>query len=225
MNKEHILMSHEVAMEYGKFVKYQEFPTPNEAIRITVGVYDNNYIGVRCSPTVNNNGWWANFTFALHPWKAPVFAKEGSKVRYHQGYLDAWMEIRDLVIAYVKELKAKKSLNQMIVSGGSQGGGLCAMVALDIAYNVPIDYDKVITTDFFGPKAMNKYARESIRSRLPNCYKVFYGNDIVSKTVPFYHEIADRIYIGSKYHWWLISPFDHTKAFQHEPVRILLEKL
>jgi len=221
MIKEDIVKCHEVAMGYGAFVSAKKFESKKYAVMVSVGYYDKDTLAVRCYPTRGEQGWLTNFMFALHRWKAPSFAKKGTKVRYHSGYYKAWMGIRDDVIAWAMENRKPN----LIVAGGSQGGGLATIVGMDLAYNLGIAYDNVRQCNFFGPKSINKYGKKSIENRIKNSYTVCYGNDLVTKVVPTYQHVGETVRIGPKYEWWKIRLMDHKDAFNREEVRKILDSL
>lgn len=229
MNKSLVLSGHEVAFGYGDFLRLAKFEDEKSNVTLSVGYFPSlKAIAVRCYPTKGVQGWITNFLFSLKPWKVPPFARKGSKVKYHSGYLNAWMRLRDEVTQFIKILiERKKDLGyeKLIVSGASQGGALSPMVALDLAYNLHIPYCNVFVTDFFGPKAYNKYAKESIEKRIDLIHKIRFGNDIVSKIPPFYHSVGLDIHIGPLETPYTFSPIDHYRAFDKKEVRKLLDNI
>lgn len=67
------------------------------------------------------NDWVANFLFKKRPYK-----DMGIPYRVHRGFLAAWKEVEDIVIAKIKEGEPDFKWKHIIVVGYSHGGALAA---------------------------------------------------------------------------------------------------
>lgn len=150
--------------------------------------------------SIDVKDWLTNFTF----WRKPVYARKGSRVRAHAGYLSGWERLRDGVLG-------KVTAKNILVTGFSMGGGLSNLVALDVQYNNPAS--SVVCVDFAGPRIWNKAGQESYNKRVLNTYRFVNGNDVVSKVPPWYRYGGKEENIGDERKAWKFSIAEHLEFY------------
>jgi len=189
----------------------------NKTIDANIGVY-NNMMTVNLAPSNSKIDWLINFTFLLKTFpmfrhlKKPSYAKKDSKVRVHSGYLNEWMKYRE---SFFNIIRADTTLmialsNGLIVTGRSKGGGESSIIALDIVRNFNVDKEKCYVLQAEAPKIGNKEYVKSVYKYInkKHIYHVCYGNDIVTKIVPWYYNPGLYLHFGKGKYWLSIQ--DHV---------------
>ena len=108
--------------------------------------------------------------------------KETKKVfdefKVHRGFLDAYMEVRNIILdkAYEKKYSA------IIVVGYSHGGALCQLALEDLVYHFSDMQDSIFGYAFESPRCVK--AKKKYRSRWKNLTVIRDGTDLVTHCPP-----------------------------------------
>lgn len=152
--------------------------------------------GARLSITfrgsTTHKDWKTNLTFRR---KTIPYGNISSKIRVHSGFLEIYKAPN--VRASIHNM-ISKDIQQVKISGHSQGAALAILCGVDLEYNFPDkDYEVVL---FGAPRVGNRAFRESYNKRLFKTLRVENGNDIITK-LPFvwmgYRHVGIEIHIGS----------------------------
>lgn len=110
------------------------------------------------------------------------------QVRVHFGFIEAYKSVREAIQDQVKALDMPK----LICTGHSLGAALAALAALDIQYNQP--HREVSVYTFGSPKIGNKAFAESYERRVPQTYRLVYGNDRIPTVPPLGYEHVGELH-------------------------------
>lgn len=132
-----------------------------------------------------------------------------TKVRFHKGYINGYLAIREKVLEAFKQ----SGCCEACVIGYSMGGGIAPIITLDLQFNFDLKEDE-IGCGFSGPRTMNRFGVNSFNKRVPLSIRYKYGNDLVTKLPPpilgFRHAGIIYFHTGPKEYWWKISLIDHA---------------
>ena len=145
----------------------------------------------------------------LRFWKKKIPYNEVSpNIKVHSGFIDAYKSknVRLKIHEIVKENVCK-----IKVSGHSYGAGLAVLCAIDLEYNFPNrDYEVYL---FGCPRVGNKAFKDSYDKRIFKTFRVYNGNDIVTK-IPFalfgYRHVGIGIHVGDPRVFGIWSFKDHN---------------
>jgi hypothetical protein len=183
-----IIDAYKCAFLHHPFVKekYIRDDISGEEILVGSAEIDGELVQVVCAFGSNEvKDWITNFTFflkSLH-FRKPEYARSGSPIKAHSGYLSGYERIREKVLSCIT------STNVLVV-GFSMGGGIAPLIAVDIQYNKNVE--KLTCVGFSGAKIWNKAGMISYNKRVPASFAISYSNDIVFKVVPFYKNNSIR---------------------------------
>lgn len=127
--------------------------------------------------------WVRNFLFTK---------KVFDEFKVHRGFLDAYMEVRNILLdkAYEKKYSA------IIVVGYSHGGALCQLALEDLVYHFPDMQDSIYGYAFESPRCIK--AKKKYRSRWKNLTVIRDGNDLVTHCPPKifgYNDLGTMLHI------------------------------
>ena len=127
--------------------------------------------------------WVRNFLFTK---------KVFDEFKVHRGFLDAYMEVRNIILdkAYEKKYSA------IIVVGYSHGGALCQLALEDLAYHFPDMQDSIFGYAFESPRCIK--AKKKYRSRWKNLTVIRDGSDLVTHCPPKifgYNDLGTMLHI------------------------------
>ena len=165
--------------------------------------------------------WRRNFSYWRKPYKDMTI-----NYRVHGGFLAAWKEVQDIVIAKIKETKSITDLDykwqKVVVIGYSHGGALAAFAHECVWYYRPDIRENCWGISFEGPRIYSGFwVKDELQERWKN-FRVFRNRaDIVTHMPPrafgFCH-VGEMVKIGGKWKpfaalWqWIKSGFRDTKA-------------
>lgn len=139
--------------------------------------------------------WLRNFAFAKKPYKDMTIT-----FRVHSGFLEAWKEVEDLVIAKIKEKDKnnKYKFKKITVVGYSHGAALAALCHECVNYYRPDA--KLLGLGFEAPRI---YAGFKVKKELVRRWEHFYvirnDTDIVTHMPPKifgYCDVGNELHIG-----------------------------
>jgi triacylglycerol lipase len=141
--------------------------------------------------STSGEDWKTNLTFCK---KVIPYGNTASKIRVHTGFLEAYKSpnVRNVI-----HKKMTCDVNQVKISGHSQGAALAILCAVDLEYNYPErDYEVIL---FGAPRVGNRAFQKSYDKRVFKTLRIENGNDIVTK-IPFaimgYRHVGVGIHIG-----------------------------
>ena len=154
--------------------------------------------------------WWiTNFRILFQP-KIMPYQDCKSKARFHQGFSESYMQMRDRIHDFIKT-NYKEGI-EVFITGWSQGSAIGSICALDLQYNFCKSED-IYVLNMESPKCMNKEAVESYNKRVPNTIRLTFGNDpVVKLPIGFilnYHHVGKEKHYGEPSVWWKWIPDDH----------------
>lgn len=144
--------------------------------------------------------WLRNFAFKRHPYKDMK-----DPYRVHRGFLDAWKEVEDIIIAKITEKNADDSFKwqHIIIVGYSHGAALSGLCHECVWYNRPDlrnDMSKLIGFGFEAPRFFGDYhVKQSLRERWATYYVFRNNTDIVTHLPPWilgYCQVGTVLGIG-----------------------------
>ena len=161
--------------------------------------------------------WDFNFNF----WKRRVTSKDletpysnvNPLIKVHRGITDYYLLVRDVI------LKKAKKYKKLVVSGHSLGGGATILASVDLKFNYP--GKDLLSIPVSAPRIGNAKFRDSYNKRVPNTYRVWYGNDTVTHVPPFiagFRHVGIAVHLGN--HWWEFWKI-LTWVWDHYPQRVL----
>ena len=206
-----IINGYKAAFKLGGLDQSQCITDVISGLAIYVGFY-NSIPTVCIEGSHNEQNWSTNFAFIFARWKE--FRKAGVKI--HSGYLDAWLRIRNQVIALLPDKTQK-----IMVTGYSMGGGVSPIISLDLIYE---GYTNIECYAFEGPRVFNRAGKKEFITLVKNAIGTRYNRDIVPVLPPWYKKIKPYIYPkDNKFKWWkLVSIKDHI-GFQSIDTAILFK--
>jgi predicted lipase len=128
-----------------------------------------------------------------------------SKIRVHNGFIDAYKEIR----GDIHDLYQKNPKNIVLITGHSLGGALATLCAVDMQYNFQNEETtNMITTlqciTFGSPRVGNGAFTNSYNRRVPRTFRVVNRDDIITR-IPYwfmgFRHVKQKIQLGKR-HWW-----------------------
>lgn len=127
--------------------------------------------------------WVRNFLFTK---------KVFDEFKVHRGFLDAYMEVRNIILdkAYEKKYSA------IIIVGYSHGGALCQLALEDLVYHFPDMQDSIYGYAFESPRCVK--AKKKYRSRWKNLTVIRDGSDLVTHCPPKifgYNDLGTMLHI------------------------------
>jgi hypothetical protein len=118
----------------------------------------------------------------------------------HEGFLGAYLSVRDETVALVKEIVTQYPESQVVITGHSLGGALTHLASVDLATNEGITADTIYS--FGAPRVGNKVFVDTAERLFHNSttYRVTHGLDPVPHVPPrlwdFYHPPTEVYYDG-----------------------------
>lgn len=158
--------------------------------------------------------WFRNFWFFKKPYKEMEIT-----FRIHGGFLAAWKEVQDIVIAKITELKSpyiKRTwyneeeftdtpdykFNNIITVGYSHGGALSGLCHECVWFNRPDIRKNIYGVGFESPRFYHGFrVKKALKERWENYEVVRNHNDIVTHLPPFlfcFTHVGQLLKIGQK---------------------------
>ena len=147
--------------------------------------------------------------------EALVYPKEYGKpsrpVRMHQGFIDAYLSVRDRVHEHVQS----SASHQYRITGHSLGGAIATLCAVDLQYNFDgkegrtdpkISSLEVYT--FGSPRVGNGAFSDSYNQRVSNTWRIVNGWDaVVGLPAPWqgYRHVEKTVKLARKFTWKIVT--------------------
>ncbi|NER80617.1 MAG: lipase family protein [Leptolyngbya sp. SIO1D8] len=149
--------------------------------------------------------WMNNFQFRQQIYPYVYGDESGTDVRFHRGFMAAYLSIRDYLQAEVR----KYPNSPITITGHSLGGAVATIAALDLQYNITQHTGQSIQLYTFGaPRVGNSALINSFRQRVPKSYRFVYGWDIVTR-IPRawqgYDHVPEEQRLGNRWTWKIVS--------------------
>lgn len=120
--------------------------------------------------------WVRNFLFSKRPYK-----KMETPFRVHRGFLSAWKEIEDLIIAKISD----KKYQTIIIVGYSHGGALAGLCHECVWFHRPDIRKNIYGFGFEAPRFYAAFkVKKQLKERWENFYVIRTGKDIVTYAPP-----------------------------------------
>ncbi|MGD1860897.1 MAG: Mbeg1-like protein [Leptolyngbyaceae cyanobacterium] len=148
---------------------------------------------------------WIN-NFQMRQRIYPYGDESETDVRFHQGFMNAYLAVRDPLLDLVKTFPKVP----VIATGHSLGGAIATIAALDIQYNITQhdEQQSIAVYSFGAPRVGNAALVNSFRQRVPQSYRFIYGWDVVTR-VPRswqgYAHVPEPQQLGSRWSWRIVS--------------------
>ncbi|MDR9403862.1 MAG: lipase family protein [Halothece sp. Uz-M2-17] len=214
------LLSKEIYQAFSQ-IKFSDFPN------VTPVLIDQDSTGTQCAMFLDSTeaviyiifrgseervDWSTNFDFKKVAFQNNVIQKEimqpreevypyskqsQSGAKMHQGFVNAYLSVREQVHDYLQRHTASK----VIVTGHSLGGALSTLAAVDIQYWFGEQLAIAIYT-FGSPRVGNSGFRESFLKRIPDSYRFVYGMDLVPalpRPWQGYRHVETEYRLGSRF--------------------------
>jgi hypothetical protein len=177
---------------------YAKYETVGDSVNFAFEEQDDTlYIYFEGSNSITD--WVRNFLFFKKPYK-------DMKIPYyvHGGFLAAWKEVEDIVIAKITE-KLPNSSNykwkRIITIGYSHGGALSGLCHECIWFNRPDIRDNIFGIGFESPRFYHGFAvKKQLQERWKNYIVVRNNTDIVTHCPPYllcYCHVGSILKIGN----------------------------
>lgn len=148
----------------------------------------------------------------------PYAGKSKSGAEMHQGFVGAYLSVRDRIHDYVNTAP----ISAVTVTGHSLGGALATLCAVDIQYNFGSKV-QVDAYTFGAPRAGNSGFRDSYNERVPNSFRFVNGMDIVPALPRYwqsYRHVEKEIRLGQRFSLQFI-----TQRFRDHDMNRYIEEL
>jgi hypothetical protein len=214
------LDAYDCAFKIGRFQLKQTIVGKSTGTTVNLGTYDD-WDVIQIDPSNCNESWISDFDFFSKTFRnrkrRPDYADDNSPIRVHGGYLDCWISVR------LPSLIGTLNSRNILVTGFSMGGGISNIAAVDFQHNRdPKTYDRLVCVDFEGARIWNKAGMLSYNKRVPSTYKIAYGNDAVTKMVPWDYYGGKQFNIGPKRLPFIFSIRDHIDVQRPDLIKPLL---
>ncbi len=166
-----------------------EVPVVNNMCTVSInetqfnyGILDD-YFVVAFQGSVSKEDWDDNFKFKLESFNEKMITPYDvkSNIKVHKGFLEQWMNVRDLLFKKFEESGKEKA----IFLGHSLGAALSTLASLDFQYNyLRLQKNEILNFAFALPRVGNSDFVKSYNNRVPNTYRFNYLNDIVTRVPP-----------------------------------------
>jgi len=168
----------------------------------------------------------ANILQDLKYFQAAPFHNEIPDAMVHQGFLEAYMSLRDSIISAAGELSKRFPKLPLLVTGHSLGGAIATLAAVDFALNKTVTNEVLLWT-YGSPRVGNDAFADFIDSKYVNATRVTYKRDPIPhlppKVVNYQHHNTEYWFQSASSYQrcpetedpncidsvWLSSPWDH----------------
>ena len=152
--------------------------------------YDNTYVvAFRGSEETGLADWITDVKFT--PASFPYVKGVGPEVKVHQGFIEAYQSVRDVVMEGVKGTPHQR----VICTGHSLGGALATLCALDIQSNVSAK--TVYCYTYGSPKVGNAQFAAAYNKQVSHTFRFVNASDMVPSLPPgLYEHIGQFHHLG-----------------------------
>jgi predicted lipase len=154
--------------------------------------YNNTFVvAFRGSEETGLNDWITDVKFMQTT--IPYGKNPGNNVLVHQGFIQAYLSVRDAVLNGVNDTPHKR----VICLGHSLGGAIATLCALDIEQNTT---GKTVQCYTYGsPKVGNAHFAAVYNKHVPHTYRIVNGVDVIPKLpVGAYEHVGQLYHFGGE---------------------------
>ncbi|MCY3412759.1 MAG: lipase family protein [Candidatus Heimdallarchaeota archaeon] len=105
-----------------------------------------------------------------------------NKSKVHQGFLDAYLDIKDKLIHQIKELQEQEHFKAILLTGHSLGGALATLCALDL--KIEKIAKNVVMYNYGSPRVGNSKFVDKYMKTVDTSYRIVNDEDFVPQLPP-----------------------------------------